>query len=460
MRRELSRRPGLLVCLALAGGLTAWDGPVGIALALASVALGLGAGWRLGITAAFLVGLGLAPAAAPRLSGTRPFRGEAVVTSIPRLSRTRQACEIESGGAFFTLNAPASPTLATGDALELVGQARGLSTGVGRLGAMRRISGTIWVEAEGLKVRRYGAAPFRMGVEWRRSFAAFVDGAIGREAAAATKALCFNVDADLSESTYGNLQRTGTVHIISASGLHVLIFAAGLSFVLAALPIPRGWKLAIVGAVLAIYAIGAGMRPPVVRSVLMAAVLGFATLVRREPDLLSALGVSATAYLLWRPVAVFDVGFQLSFAAVAGLAMFLGLPNEMPTGAVRLLGRQIGEIAKASLVATLATAPLTAYYFGMVSLISVPANILITLVLAPITLTAFFAHLVASLLPGLSQGLMGGLVEPLTGWVLGVVNGMGPLPNAAIGIPNFSAYWMLPYYGAMLLLWRPHVRPV
>jgi ComEC/Rec2-related protein len=460
MIRELARRPSLLICLALAGGLTAFEGPVGPLLAIAAWCLGGSWGWRACLTAAFILGLVLVPHEVGRIPYRAAFRGEAIVLSTPSLSADGQYCEVESGGRRFMLSAPTRPTLAAGDHLWLSGEVRPITDSMARLGSLRRQTALLRVEDRGIKVHRFGTAIFRLGVLWREDFARFAEARLGPDAAAATKALCFNMDSDLDEKTYENLQRTGTIHIISASGLHVLIFAAGLHFVLGFLPIPRGWQLAIVGLVLVVYAIGAGMRPPVVRSVAMAGILGMASYLRREPDLLSALGATAAGYLLWRPSAIFDLGFQLSFAAVAGLAMFLGMPQELSSRPLRRLLGEVWAVGRASVAATVATAPLTAYYFGTVSIVSVVANVLIAVALPPITLGAFLAHGISPVLPSLSAGISILVIEPLAGWVLFVVNSLGNLSFAAFQPAAFSAYWMLPYFGVVLLTWRPRVRPV
>jgi len=327
------------------------------------------------------------------------------------------------------------------------------------IGSFRQVVGSIRLEPDGLEVVRAGAAVWRPGILWRNSFVDYVDTQLSQTAASAVNALCFNVTADLDRETYENLQRTGTIHIVSASGLHVLIFAAGISALAALLPIPRGWRLVLIFGILAFYAMGAGMRPPVVRAVLMAALLGASTLLRREPDLLSAVGISAILYLLWRPEAVYDIGFQFSFVTVSALGMFLPLREELPEAPLRRLFAEAKEVGRASLVATLASAPLTAYYFGMVSIVSVPANVLIATALPFLTLTAFFAHGVSFVWPALSMGLLKVVVEPLVGWILWVAEVFGSLDFAALSTPAFSAWWLAPVYGIGLLIWRPRARP-
>jgi competence protein ComEC len=460
MRHELSRRPSLLIAGAIICGLVAFDQPLAIILSLVLIWLAEGIGWRLSTGLALLAGLALAPAKVPQIADTTPMSSVMTVASIPDISSFGQTLVVESGGRYFALACKEQAILAPGDEIEVKGTLGPLSDTLSRATDERTLSGRIRAEAGDISVLKLGPAFYRPSVIWRAEFVEFVRRTVTPKAAAAINALCFNVTADLDQETYSNLQRTGTVHIVSASGLHVLIFAGGLSLLLGLLPIPRGWKLLLIGAILILYAVGAGMRPPVIRSVAMAAFLGGATLFRKEPDLLSALGATAAAYLLWRPIAVYDLGFQFSFITVAALGMFLELREDLPTSPLRRMGATLIEVAKASLVATLASAPLTAYYFGTVSVVSIPANVLIAIALPAITLTAFAAHLITGVTVPLGTGLMIGLAQPLTGWILWVADTFGNLAFSAIAVPPFSAYWMLPYYAVALMLWRPRARPI
>lgn len=459
MKRELARRPSLLLSGSLICGLVAGEFWVSAAVLLVLVWLAEGIGWRLSLAATFLMGLAMAPQTAPRVEGEWLFQGEATVLAVPELSEHAQSVTVEVAGSHFWMVAPAAPTIGPGDLIEVRGKMSGLSQGRRGMLSSQTLVGEIYCSSHGLRIVQNGGSFYRGGLNWRASFVDFTHRTLDPSVATMVNALCFNVRSDLDDKTYANLQATGTVHIISASGLHVFIFAAGLTFLLSFLPIPRGWRLLAVGAVLTVYAIGAGMQPPVVRSVVMAAILGGATLVRREPDLLAALGLTAFLFLLWQPIAVYDIGFQISFVTLGTLAMFAHPGEASALKALPRLFEGAKEVSKASLVATLGSAPIVAFYFGWFSLVSIPANVLIALVLPFITLTAFAAQLIETIAPVLSVGLMVGMVSPLTGWVQWVVERFGNLGFAAIPVPSFSGYWMLPYYAAGLLLWRPFARP-
>lgn len=453
MLSEVERRPALIACFGLIVGLSSGIHPLNSIFVLGVLAFG-GLPAKLIGAVAFGIGVALAPAPirAPVIDqGYVDAAG--VVVSIPEVSPMgrRNVVRFESGD-YFLYNAGEDYSL--GDRLRIEGVAKPLSETMD-FARSRGILGTIRPSRITLESR--GPTFMRIGLAWRERFIEFCDATLTREASDAVGALCFNAGARLDSQTKSNLQRTGTIHIISVSGLHVMIFAFGLSGLLSLFPVPRGVQLLVLLVVLALYAAATGLQPPVVRAAAMAVVMFAAYRFRREPDLLSALSIAAIAYLLWQPSALFDIGFQLSFIAVAGLAIFLPIP-ELPRDPFPRMLQQGKLIALASLVATLCTAPLVAYHFGVVSAISVVSNVLIGIAVAPVTLVALAALGIAALSMPIAVGLMRLIVQPLVGWILLVVNGLGPLPFAAVAVPGFSAYWLIPIYAAMLLTWRKRAR--
>lgn len=243
---------------------------------------------------------------------------------------------------------------------------------------------------------------------------------------------------------------------MSASGLHVGIFAVFLNFVLARLPVDRRIQIGLLLVVLLLYMGATGLRPPVVRAVAMAALIMPAYLWRREGDLLSALGIAAIGNLLFDPRAVWDVGFQLSFVAVFAIGLFPWYPPARREGE-RPITDTIVQSVWISLVVTVATSPLTAYYFGYVPLIGVFANLVATLPVTMIVVGALAAWSV-SWIPFASLAIMT-VVEGAATFLLASVAWMASFPWAAIHLPAFSAGWILVVWAIGLGCWRHRVRP-
>jgi competence protein ComEC len=325
---------------------------------------------------------------------------------------------------------------------------------------MRGIVGLASPEPGTLAILEEGNPLAGLASDWRQSFVAHTERTLQPKAAEIVDALCFNVDGRLPNEFRSNLQRTGTTHIVSASGIHVLILGLALQFLLAFLPVPRWAQIVLALLFLACYGLSTGLRPPIVRAVAMYAVMASAFLFRREGDLLSALALAALAYIVIEPHSAFDIGFQLSFLTVGALSLTLPTWRDDTSSALELAKDRLAGVMKTSGVATLASGPAVAYHFGVFSIISVIANVLIAAVLAPIIVVSLASLALKPVAEPLSVGLMHAVVSPLAGWVAWVVDTLGPLPFSALSVPEFSPYWLLLYFAVPVILWRRRARPV
>lgn len=203
----------------------------------------------------------------------------------------------------------------------------------------------------------------------------------------------------LPQSLREGFRASGLAHILALSGFHVGIVAMIVMWLtrpmLAAGRASRLRAPLVLAAVWAFAALG-GMSASVVRAAVMFSLLVGARLAGRYPSPLNALAVAAIVILAWRPAALFDVGFQLSFAAVAGILAFAGPLNPFD----RFEHPRLHAIAAAVAVpvgATAATAPIVAYVFGALPLLFLPANILASIVFAPFYVLALLHVALASL---------------------------------------------------------------
>lgn len=454
MRRELSRRPLLLCAGAIACGLAAPREPILLLLLLGLIFIAETATAR-----AILV---LLAAAGAIRSPHRPVPvSEAIylqdlmrVVSVPRVAGDGELATVEVGKRRLSLFIPSGQDLGFGDVFRVSGVVRPLKEASERFSLEQGVVGR-FEAAEMQRVER-GPAVLRLGKRWRDSFRSVTAATLSDRSKRMADALCFNVESALDPELESNLRRTGTIHIVSASGLHVGIFALFLQNILSRLPVDRRWQLAILLLVLILYVGATGMRPPVVRAALMAAVMLGAYTSRREPDLLSALGLAALLQMSIDPWSVFSAAFHLSCVAILGLGLFVRF--EAPEGGLlQFVRTRSTQIAHASLVATLSTAPIIGWMFGSISVISVLANLLVTpfvIVIVPLALVAW----AVSFWPGAAAVAMLP-VEASCRIVEVVVGGLGALPFAAVALPAYSAWWIPVWYLAMLGMWRKHVRP-
>lgn len=178
--------------------------------------------------------------------------------------------------------------------------------------------------------------------------------------------------------------RTGTVHLISISGVHITAGALPMWWVsvhilrsLAGGAAPSGWPerwapvLALLGA--AFYVAVAGSPLPAFRSLGMLAVMALARLLGRRPLSWNVLLASA-AFILWcEPAAARNLGFHLSYLSVAGL-LVAGTLSERCFGSRPRPVRAAATLLLASIAATVFTAPLLAWHWEAVPLAGLWAN--------------------------------------------------------------------------------------
>jgi len=455
MRKELEARPFVLLAAGIALGLTASSHPGHLLLVPVLLLFLRGVGpWSallIGLTVGFL----RTPAPTVPLLERTFVNGPALVASVPRLYPDQLSCEVETGGRRLLLIARGCPDLVLGDRLAVMGVAKPLRDGADSFLLLKGIEGRL--EPVRLERTERGAGIYRLADAWRRDFVSLTDRYLPKRVAAVVQALAFNLDTRLDDVTEDRLRATGTVHIVSVSGLHVFVIAAATMFALSMLPLPRPWQIGLLALILGLYAIATGMNVPTLRAMGMG-LLGLAAyLFRREPDVPSALAAMAVGSLLWRPNAIFEPGFQLSFLTVAGLALFAPSGLDVADGLRPWLKHRGVEVLRVSLVAGIFSAPIVAYHFGELPLLWIPANLLIAAVVAPIVVGSLLSQPIAALFPPLGVGILV-LIGTLAGWVLWVVDALGSLPGSTVSLPGFSAYLLVPLYGAMLLMWRPRVR--
>ena len=198
------------------------------------------------------------------------------------------------------------------------------------------------------------------------------------------------VKTDLPENFWQSLRKTGTLHLIVASGQNV-VFVASIIISLGLLFLSRKKALVLTLVFIFLYVLMAGGEAPVVRAGLMVGLAFSSQFFGREGDSLRFLLISGSLMLLISPLMLFDIGFQLSFSSVLAiiflyprLRVLFGLDN-IEIKPIRFF--LDGFIV--SLSAWLGTLGLILYHFRIFSPITVIANIFIVPLATVITLAGF-----------------------------------------------------------------------
>lgn len=276
------------------------------------------------------------------------------------------------------------------------------------------------------------------------------------------------ISADLAE----DFSRVGASHVIAISGFNMVIVSAIVFRVILAL---SGGDKAFAGfwavAIIFVYAVFVGGSPGVMRAALMSSVVIVGGLLRRRTFAPASLAFAALVLLLFDPNALRDLGFQLSFCAVLGLVLFA---DPLSSGLKALLERLLpGRLARAlhgllvePLVATIAaqitTLPLTILYFGKLSLVALPVNLLIVPAQAGLLVLGLVAVAVYVFAPALGSLLLWADMLFLS-WTIGVVRAFAQLDFAEL-IVNFDGrviqvFYILLIGGAIVHKARPPFAP-
>jgi len=148
----------------------------------------------------------------------------------------------------------------------------------------------------------------------------------GEDEQAVAEALLIGYRDDLDKDLVQAYSNTGVVHIIAISGLHLGMIYATLVWLLKPLrryKISRWLNPIIILGVLWLFSLIAGAAPSILRSAVMFSFIVFGDIINRRNLILNTLGASAFALLLYNPFFLWDVGFQLSYAAVISIIIFM-----------------------------------------------------------------------------------------------------------------------------------------
>lgn len=312
---------------------------------------------------------------------------------------------------------------------------------------------------------------FRTGIRDRiRSQAPFPEGTL-------IQAMTLGEQNEIPREIQDRFNRTGTSHIIAISGFNIGIIALMAFFVIRTLLktseyLLLRFNLQKLSALFAFgpvvfYAFVAGLGMSTVRALLMTLALLMTILMGRLRDLPNTLALAAFAILAVSPAALFDISFQLSFAAVAAILLFMpGVTERLTTWKNRAEGRAerlsrklIANLAlffAVSSAATLGTLPFIVYYFNRVSNITLVANLLLVPILGFVVLPL---SMLLILLAPVSDTLSAFLID-ITAWLtrlcLDLNDRLASLPGSSSILttptfPEMGAYYVILVTAALIL---------
>jgi len=240
--------------------------------------------------------------------------------------------------------------------------------------------------------------------------------------------------AELAQDTFNVYAKTGTIHVLSVSGMHVGLIYIIIDKILFFMK-GRRWlsafKAIIIITLIWFYALLTGFSPSVLRSAVMLSAFILAKLLKRHSNSYNIISFAAFCLLVYDPFLIWDVGFQLSFLAVLGLIYLQPIIRQCYQVKNKWLDKLWSAIAM-STAAQMATYPLSIYYFHQFPVYFLICNLFI------IVPSALLMYLGIFMLIFRIEAL-----APAFEWLVKFMNtGLGMI--AKIPLANITGIWINP----------------
>ena len=272
-----------------------------------------------------------------------------------------------------------------------------------------------------------------------------------KQTASLLKGLLLADRSEIDFVTKTQFINAGVIHVLAVSGLHVGFVAIIFIFLFGRLNIYLRSILTIVGLLLFMFI--TGLQPSVFRATVMAVIIIIAFMTNRSTNLFNSLALASIIILVLNPEEIFNPGFQLSFSAVLGIALFYS-PIEKVIAKLKLKSKFLRYILlfmAVSLSAQIGTLPFTLMYFGKLSIISLIANLFVIPIIAVVVGLGIFTLIINIISPfvAIYFVLANELITKLLFFIVGF---SGSQSFSYIAVKNFSLYDSLLFYFFLFFL--------
>jgi competence protein ComEC len=300
------------------------------------------------------------------------------------------------------------------------------------------------------------------------------------EASEIIAAMTLGLRNSLSGEMADVFMRTGTMHIIAISGLHVACIAYFLYRVLVRVfGFPRAINAVVIIAIIWFYTLATGQQSTAVRSAVMASVFMLSWVIRRPPELINTVAASGAIILVVQPEQLFQASFQMSFCVVLVMALAVHLyeteypnakvtfrnkaflidpflPEHLLPGWKKLFYPAYGLAAGnfvIAVVSLIGSAPLSAYYFNVFS----PVGLLANMLAVPLSSVSLSATVVSILIPPVAP------VSNYVAWLfmhatIASVKFFGAFSWGYFYVPRPNGIFIAAYAAAVAVLFIPRLR--
>ncbi len=243
-------------------------------------------------------------------------------------------------------------------------------------------------------------------------------------------------------------KKAGVAHLLVASGMHLGILVGVCLFVVRLTKLPLWLGILVVSIINFLYAVMTGFGPSILRAAIMAEIMLIGLLFEKEKEIYTSLALSALIILLFNPIYLFGVGFQLSFAATWSLvyvapAIHDKLKNFIPIKVATLVSAAIAPVS--------ATIPITLFHFNQFSAIGILTNILLLPWVGIIVILGFVSTVLGAIFLPLAEIINGFNLILL--WIMHqVVAFLSAIPFAQVFLSSPKLPLIIFYYISIVLM--------
>ena len=221
--------------------------------------------------------------------------------------------------------------------------------------------------------------------------------------------------ASIPKDFWEALKKTGTAHVVVASGMNVTLVSQFLiSFLALLFPRRRAIPMALMG--VWSYAILSGFDAPIIRASIMGSLVFVAQEIGRLNFSLRALFMTAFAMLFVKPDWLTDIGFMLSFAATLSLILFEPKVDRF----FKKIPAIIRKDFSTSLAAQVGVVPILYFGFGQFNVLSPVINAMVVWTIVPITIIGMVGGILGLIFEPVGRAVLL-LVYPLTSWFVWIL---------------------------------------
>jgi competence protein ComEC len=274
--------------------------------------------------------------------------------------------------------------------------------------------------------------------------------------AALLTGILLGVESGIPPEVEAAFRATGTSHIVAISGFNIAILAGFVSAGAFRL-LGRGRGLVVTVLCLGAYALLVGASGSVVRAAIMGGAALLARQIGRRAHGLNTLAAALFLMTLGNPLWLWDAGLQLSAGATLGLVLYAGpleaavsrwLSGRAGPGRAQRLAALASELVLLTVAAQLTALPLVVYHFRALSLVSLPANLLIVPVQPAVMVLGGLALVAGLVWLPLGQ-LVAWLAWPFAAYTLVVARDLAEWPAAVLYLGEVTAPLVALYYAAL-----------